>query len=38
VAVALTGAAGSGKVVSVVSGGNIDAAKLSAILVGQNPA
>jgi threonine dehydratase len=31
-AVALSGKAGSGKVVCVVSGGNIDAAKLSAIL------
>jgi threonine dehydratase len=31
-AVALAGAAGGGKVVCVVSGGNIDAAKLSAIL------
>jgi threonine dehydratase len=32
VALALSGAAGSGKVVCVVSGGNIDAAKLSEIL------
>jgi threonine dehydratase len=32
VALALSGAVGSGKVVCVVSGGNIDAAKLSEIL------
>ena len=36
-AVARTGAAGTGKVVCVVSGGNIDAAKLSAILARANP-
>jgi threonine dehydratase len=34
VAVARSGAAGSGKVVCVISGGNIDSAKLSAILAG----
>jgi threonine dehydratase len=38
VALARNGAAGSGKVVCVVSGGNIDAAKLSAILSGREPA
>ena len=36
-AVARTGAAGNGKVVCVVSGGNIDSAKLSAILAGASP-
>jgi threonine dehydratase len=34
VAIAQSGAAGSGKVVCIVSGGNIDSAKLSAILAG----
>jgi hypothetical protein len=29
--------AGSGEIVCIVSGGNIDAAKLGAILNGQNP-
>jgi threonine dehydratase len=37
VAAALTGRAGSGKVVCVVSGGNIDSAKLAGILTGQKP-
>jgi threonine dehydratase len=37
VAAALTGGAGSGKVVCVISGGNIDAAKLATILAGQLP-
>jgi threonine dehydratase len=37
VAAALTGGAGSGKVVCVVSGGNIDAAKLATILAGELP-
>jgi threonine dehydratase len=37
VAAALTGAAGSGKVVCVVSGGNIDPAKLATILTGELP-
>jgi threonine dehydratase len=37
VAAALTGGAGSGKVVCVVSGGNIDAAKLATILAGMLP-
>jgi len=37
VAAALTGRAGTGKVVCVVSGGNIDAAKLAAILSGEVP-
>ena len=37
VAAALAGSAGSGKVVCVVSGGNIDAAKLARILVGEMP-
>jgi len=35
VALARKGAAGSGKVVCIVSGGNIDSAKLSAILAGE---
>ena len=38
VAAALTGSAGEGKVVCVISGGNIDAEKLSQILRGQIPA
>jgi threonine dehydratase len=37
VAAALAGRAGGGKVVAVVSGGNIDAAKLAAILTGAIP-
>jgi len=37
VALARNGAAGNGKVVCVVSGGNIDSARLSAILVGASP-
>ena len=37
VAAALTGQAGTGNVVCVVSGGNIDAAKLTTILSGQVP-
>jgi len=37
VAAALTGKAGSGRVVAVVSGGNIDPAKLTTILNGQVP-
>jgi threonine dehydratase len=38
VAAALSGRAGSGKIVCVVSGGNIDAARLAAILAGETPA
>lgn len=37
VAAALTGKAGSGKIVAVVSGGNIDSIKLATILQGQIP-
>ena len=37
VAAALTGKAGAGKVVCIVSGGNIDVAKLARILVGEMP-
>ena len=37
VAAALAGKAGSGKVVCIVSGGNIDSAKLAKILLGQAP-
>jgi threonine dehydratase len=37
VAAALSGKAGSGKVVCVISGGNIDGAKLAKILLGQTP-
>jgi threonine dehydratase len=37
VAAALAGVAGARKVVCVVSGGNIDARKLAAILQGQLP-
>lgn len=37
VAAALTGKAGSGKIVCVVSGGNIDTAKLTRILAGEVP-
>lgn len=36
-AVALSGRAGSGKIVCVVSGGNIDSAKLATILSGRTP-
>jgi threonine dehydratase len=36
-AVALSGRAGEGKVVCVVSGGNIDASRLTAILAGETP-
>ena len=34
---ALSGAAGSGKVVCIVSGGNIDTAVLTRILAGETP-
>ena len=37
VAVALSGKAGGGKIVCVVSGGNIDSAKLAKILGGETP-
>ena len=37
VAAALTGGAGGGKVVCVVSGGNLDSAKLARILAGEMP-
>jgi threonine dehydratase len=37
VAAALSGRAGGGKVVCVVSGGNIDAAVLATILRGETP-
>jgi threonine dehydratase len=37
VAAAMAGMAGSGEIVCIISGGNIDAAKLGAILNGQNP-
>jgi threonine dehydratase len=37
VAVARSGRAGSGKIVCVVSGGNLDAAKLTKILAGETP-
>jgi threonine dehydratase len=37
VAAALSGRAGSGDIVCIVSGGNIDAAKLGTILTGQTP-
>jgi threonine dehydratase len=37
VAAALAGLAGNGRIVCIVSGGNIDAAKLGAILNGQSP-
>jgi threonine dehydratase len=37
VAAALSGRAGDGKVVAIVSGGNIDAAVLAAILAGETP-
>jgi threonine dehydratase len=36
-AIAMAGAAGKGNIVCIVSGGNIDAAKLGAILNGQSP-
>ena len=38
VAAALSGRAGSGRIVCVVSGGNIDAGRLAAILEGRTPA
>jgi threonine dehydratase len=37
VAAALAGQAGNGNIVCIVSGGNIDAGKLGAILNGQSP-
>jgi threonine dehydratase len=37
VASAITGKAGAGKIVCVVSGGNIDSSKLCAILRGERP-
>jgi threonine dehydratase len=37
VAAALAGSAGRGKVVCIISGGNIDGPKLAAVLNGQNP-
>jgi threonine dehydratase len=37
VAAALAGRAGAGRVVCVVSGGNIDASRLAAILDGRTP-
>ncbi len=37
VAAALAGKAGGGKVICVVSGGNIDSAKLAKILTGEVP-
>jgi threonine dehydratase len=37
VAAALSGRAGGGKIVCIVSGGNIDAARLTAILEGRTP-
>jgi threonine dehydratase len=37
VAVAVSGAAGSGRVVSVVSGGNVDSSVLSRVLAGETP-
>jgi threonine dehydratase len=37
VAAALSGRAGTGRIVCIVSGGNIDVAVLSAILAGENP-
>jgi threonine dehydratase len=37
VAAALAGRAGRGDIVCIVSGGNIDAAKLAAILKGDTP-
>ena len=36
-AAALAGRAGSGRVVCIVSGGNIDSARLAAILTGKTP-
>jgi len=36
-AAALAGRAGSGKIVCIVSGGNIDASRLTAILGGETP-
>ena len=37
VAAALSGRAGEGRIVCIVSGGNIDAARLAAILEGHTP-
>ena len=37
VAAALSGRAGTGRIVCIVSGGNIDAARLAAILEGRTP-
>ena len=37
VAAAMTGKAGSGKIVCIVSGGNIDSSKLAKILAGGVP-
>ena len=37
-AAALAGTGGSGKVVCIVSGGNIDASRLTKILAGETPA
>ena len=37
VAAALSGRAGEGRIVCIVSGGNIDAARLAAILAGHTP-
>jgi threonine dehydratase len=37
VAAALSGRAGGGRIVCIVSGGNIDAARLAAILQGHTP-
>ena len=37
VAAALSGRAGTGDIVCIVSGGNIDASKLGPILAGQTP-
>ncbi len=37
VAVALSGKVGSGRIVCVVSGGNIDSSKLTRILTGETP-
>ena len=38
VAAALSGRAGEGRIVCIVSGGNIDAARLASILDGRTPA
>jgi threonine dehydratase len=37
VAAALSGRAGAGRIVCIVSGGNIDASRLAAILEGRTP-